>query len=369
MRAVSLLIVASLFLAGCAGDGLEDEPEPTEGPDDADAPPADDIPRPEWNAGDWWTYDITIARDFAGLPWTTTLSPTIVVVEADARNGYWTAVTTREDAVTRQHWGDVWGGNHTLDLDPRVPVDEADGTRSEQVAELFQWPLALNATWKGAVKFGYGGATVEGLVDFTVTAFENATVLDDEDRVATVVGRADLTTSAAPDPEPYTIEYVFAEDVGNVVSLSIANATLSPLSMTLTDSGSNYTGDAFLLGFDSLYFGLKIVAPGATTPQTAPHPETFEQESGYSFMDVFFGIGLYSQGRVAMTVVDPDGANEATSYDRMDQAVFLAVQHPSVPGTWTVSYQQTALSFAAVGVGGVHETVLNFVDGAPAEPA
>lgn len=369
MRTITVAVVAALLLAGCAADQTQENPEPTASPDGDEGAAADEIPRPGWDVGDWWTYDITIARDFAGLPWSTQLAPTIVVVDADPRSGYWTTVTTRDDAVTRYHWGDVWGGNHTLDLDPRVPLDASDGTRSEAVADLFNWPLALNKTWRGNVQFAYGGTSVEGGLTFTVVSVENATILDDEDRVATVVGTGDLTTSASSDPEPYTITYEFAEDVGNVVSLSITNETLSPLSMTLTESGSNHTGEAVLLGFDSLYFGLKIVAPGATTPQTAPQPETFEQESGYTFMDVFFGIGLFSQGQVSVRAVDPAGTSASATSQSTSQASFSAQQRPSAPGTWSVSYEQTALSFAAVGVNGVHETVLAFDDGTPDQAA
>ncbi len=367
MRGVTVAVVAALLLAGCAGDGPEEEPEPTE-PSRPDDQAADEIPRPEWGVGDWWTYDITVSRDFTGLPWSTQLSPTIVVVEADVQ-GYSTTVTTREDAVTRYHWGDVWGGNHSLDLDPEVPQDAADGTRTERALDLFQWPMAVNATWRANVAFAYAGAMIEGPIQFTVTTLENQTILGDEDRVATVVGTGQLTTSASPDPEPYTIEYAFADDVGNVVSLSITNETLAPLTMTLTGSGSNHTGEAFLLGFESLYFGLKIVAPGATNAQTAPHPETFEQESGYTFMDVFFGIGLFATGQVTVRAVDSTGTSTTAQSQNMAEAYFAWREHASAPGTWTVSYEQAAVSFAAVGVNGVHETVVNFVDGTPDAPA
>lgn len=362
-----MAVVAMLMLAGCAADELEDETESPETPEGDEAVRLSEIARPAWQVGDWWQYDITIRRDFAGAQSEFTLSPTIVVVEAGP-GGYWTAAADPDDALTRFQWGDVWGGNHSADFDPLVLLTDASGTVAEEAANLYEWPMRLNKTWSGNLRLSHGGTEIQGNLPFQVLDVANQTLLGQDMRVATVRADGDLDSSARSGPEAYTIDYAFAEPAKNVVELTIKNETFNVLEMRMTGFGSNYTGEVVLPGLTSLYLAVKFVVPGVTSPGALPAPETFAVEAPYHYLHVQRGLLLYSPGRVSVALANPEGAVDDQANDQETSARWISQNVPTVQGEWGVSYQHTGISVAVAWVAGVWETTLTFQDGTPDRP-
>lgn len=194
------ILVVGLFvamtLAGCTDDDGSTDPNTAGG--DGSSTETVQIAKPEWQVGDWWTFDSTFG------------SQTIAIT---ADNGdTWTVDT---DAVSFAFFHSTF---EEISYLGHIRKDDLAGSQEGTPVKYFDWPLEHGKTWT---------TQWDGL-DFDMVAH----VADE--RIAHIV--------ATTDDREYSM--VYDAQVGWFTEFSFMDADGTETGrMDLTDSGSGFTGE------------------------------------------------------------------------------------------------------------------------------
>lgn len=285
MRPVIALLAAALLvavpLAGCTGGPSDAAVDPaSSGNDTVSEETKTDlagVDAPEWQALDWFEYEMSGAFTRAG-----SLDDSVtykVIVHAPTEEGYETGTDSEAQLRYDLFWGaDPLIGQMDHDLNPQDP----------QMPQLFNWPLEHNKTWETE---GFGET-------FTFVAH----------------ARDSVQTHAGPMPGYHIVGE--GQDSGWRLLLTyvpqmrwfsnwmVHNATdTMVINVDMTDMGRDYSGEMFVGSsaqkVESLYFD---------PTDSADLPFTVEDKA----TDLRFFLSMGSGGVSHARLLDPEG-NEAWS--------------------------------------------------------
>lgn len=297
----AILVLVAAAWSGCLGSEADEGNggDPTGDPTNTDGgtPGTSDVPitqtnwRPDWKLHDWWTY-----TDSNGA------SPTFVVSGQELDS--WTMDTTDES----------WAFYEALDdvsiLGPQRKVDLA-GSQGDERVEFFDWPLADEKTW--------------------------LTTWDGEQRriTTTQTGEGEYAFDAKTTGGTLRAQYAYTKQAKWFTNLEFFDESgTSIYSMSLSDSGANWTGDVVRYELDVVFSdsgGDPVGYPGGDFEVTDEHTDVF----------LVFEVSCTEDGFVEFITKPTDPASDDQGFEHTetcphDASVQQSLGHTA--GSWTFRF-------------------------------